>query len=212
MGLGAEIDEQEDGGGKRKMTPRRHLLFVLGIVATATAIIFLGTPVRTQFMETQKIAAPLNEPRLVVRKKARTLDLYDGAKLIKTYSVVLGFAPEGDKGKEGDGKTPEGDFYVFTKNEKSRFHLSLGISYPAKDDAERGLERGLITKAEHDNIAKAIDTRTMPPQKTALGGEIYIHGGGTASDWTWGCVAMNNQEIEELFAAVPIGTKVEILP
>jgi len=191
---------------------RRELVVILVILAAATAILFLGTPVRMQFIEKQKTLMKLDQPRLVVRKEARVLELYDGSRLVKTYSVVLGFAPEGDKEKEGDGKTPEGEFYVFTKNAKSQFHLSLGISYPAKDDAIRGLQSGVISKTEHDNIAKAIDSRKMPPQKTALGGEIYIHGGGTASDWTWGCVAMNNQEIEELFEAVPVGTRVEIRP
>jgi murein L,D-transpeptidase YafK len=191
---------------------KRELVVILVILAAATAILFLGTPVRMQFIEKQKTLMKLDQPRLVVRKEARVLELYDGSRLVKTYSVVLGFAPEGDKEKEGDGKTPEGEFYVFTKNAKSQFHLSLGISYPAKDDAVRGLHSGVISKTEHDNIAKAIDSRKMPPQKTALGGEIYIHGGGTASDWTWGCVAMNNQEIEELFEAVPVGTRVEIRP
>jgi len=191
---------------------KRELVVILVILAAATAILFLGTPVRMQFIEKQKTLMKLDQPRLVVRKEARVLELYDGSRLVKTYSVVLGFAPEGDKEKEGDGKTPEGEFYVFTKNAKSQFHLSLGISYPAKDDAIRGLQSGVISKTEHDNIAKAIDSRKMPPQKTALGGEIYIHGGGTASDWTWGCVAMNNQEIEELFEAVPVGTRVEIRP
>ena len=191
---------------------RRELVVILVILAAATAILFLGTPVRMQFIEKQKTLMKLDQPRLVVKKEARVLELYDGSRLVKTYSVVLGFAPEGDKEKEGDGKTPEGEFYVFTKNAKSQFHLSLGISYPAKDDAIRGLQSGVISKTEHDNIAKAIDSRKMPPQKTALGGEIYIHGGGTSSDWTWGCVAMNNREIEELFEAVPVGTRVEIRP
>ena len=191
---------------------RRHLLLILVILAAAAAVLLLGAPARMQFMENHKLASPLQEPRLVVRKKARTLELYDGEKFVKSYSVVLGFAPEGDKEIEGDGKTPEGKFYVFTKNRQSKFHLSLGISYPEKDDAKRGLAAGLITIPEHDDIAKAIESGKMPPQKTALGGEIYIHGGGTASDWTWGCVAMNNAEIEELFETVPVGTAVEILP
>ena len=191
---------------------RRHLLVILVILAAAAAVLLLGAPARMQFMEKHKLASPLKEPRLVVRKKARTLELYDGRKFIKSYSVVLGFAPDGDKEVEGDGKTPEGKFYVFTKNRQSKFHLSLGISYPAKDDAERGLANGLITKSEHDDISTAIESGKMPPQKTALGGEIYIHGGGTSSDWTWGCVAMNNAEIEELFETVPVGTLVEILP
>jgi murein L,D-transpeptidase YafK len=154
----------------------------------------------------------LKDPQIIIRKKRRTLEVYDGGKLIKTFTVVLGFAPAGDKEIEGDGKTPEGEFYVFTKNAESKFHLSLGLSYPAKEDAKRGLDAGVITKSELDEIVSAIDNKTMPPQKTALGGEIYIHGGGTESDWTWGCVALKNEEIEELFTAIPVGTLVTIKP
>lgn len=153
----------------------------------------------------------LTEPRIVIKKAARKLQIFDGRKLVKTYTVVLGFSAKGDKEIEGDGRTPEGEFYVFTKNPESRFHLSLGLSYPAKDDAKRGLTTGLITKEEYVEIDKAIDEGGMPPQKTKLGGEIYIHGGGTASDWTDGCVALKNEEISEIFAIIPVGTKVKIL-
>ena len=154
----------------------------------------------------------LERPRIVIRKSARTLEVFDGKKLVKTYNMVLGFTPTGDKEVEGDGRTPEGKFYVFTKNPKSRFHLSLGVSYPAKDDAERGLSKGLITKQERDEIVKAIDDKKMPLQKTALGGEVYIHGGGTLTDWTDGCIALTNEQIEELFNVIPVGTEVVILP
>ena len=154
----------------------------------------------------------MKSARIVITKSKRTLDLYDGSGLIKSYKMVLGFTPVGDKQVEGDGRTPEGNFYVFTKNAESRFHLSLGISYPASQDAERGLENKLITAGEGDSIRKAIAEKAMPPQKTALGGEIYIHGGGIRSDWTDGCVALKDEEIRQLFDAVPIGTRVTIKP
>lgn len=154
----------------------------------------------------------LKSPKLIVKKGERKLYLYDGEKLIKTYAIALGFAPEGDKEREGDGKTPEGEFYVFTKNPKSRFYLSLGLSYPNMEAAERGLKTKLISKAEYNSIVKAIKEKRMPPQKTALGGEIYIHGGGTENDWTWGCTALENEEIKELFDVLPVGTVVVIKP
>ena len=154
----------------------------------------------------------LENPRLVVKKSERTLEIFDGDKLLKTYKIVLGFAPEGDKEQEGDGKTPLGEFYVFTKNEKSRFYLSLGLSYPSIDDAARGLKENLISPEEHAAIVKAVNEKRMPPQNTRLGGEIYIHGGGIEKDWTWGCVALKNEEMKELFDAVPAGAKVTILP
>ena len=153
-----------------------------------------------------------SDPRIVIRNEKRTLESYDGEVLKKTYAIALGFAPSGDKETEGDGKTPEGEFYVFTKNPQSKFHLSIGVSYPSTDDAQRGFEKGLITKTERDAIVAAIDAKKMPPQKTKLGGEIYIHGGGTGRDWTWGCVALTNEDIDELYAAIPVGAKVTILP
>jgi len=154
----------------------------------------------------------LKDPKVIIKKKLRTLEVYDDGRLIKSFKVVLGFAPAGDKEIEGDGKTPEGEFYVFIKNPESRFHLSLGLSYPSSDDAKRGFANGLISKIERDQIATAIENGKMPPQKTALGGEIYIHGGGVDSDWTNGCIALKNEDIEELFSSVPVGTKVIILP
>ncbi len=152
----------------------------------------------------------LQQPSLVIRKSERVLEVYEGDRLVRTFTTVLGFSPEMDKEVEGDGRTPEGEFYVFTKNPKSRFHLSLGLSYPAPDDAERGFAGGLITREERDAILKAAGEKGMPPQNTRLGGEIYIHGGGAARDWTDGCIALENEEMTELFNAVPVGTRVTI--
>jgi murein L,D-transpeptidase YafK len=154
----------------------------------------------------------LKDPNVKVFKSARRVRLFDGVELIKSYRIVLGVDPHGDKQIEGDGRTPEGDFYVFTKNPESKFHLSLGLSYPGLEDAERGLKQNLISQAEYDEITAAIAEKRMPLQKTKLGGEIYIHGGGIESDWTDGCVALDNAEMAELFEAIPVGAKVTIMP
>lgn len=190
---------------------RLALVFLLALLVSA-GVVLLAIAQSNIMSETTIDLSQLKDPRIVIRKTKRMLEVFDGNKLIKMYTVVLGFTPTGDKEIEGDGKTPEGEFYVFTKNTESRFHLSLGISYPARDDAERGLKANLITREEHDSIANSIADKGMPLQKTKLGGEIYIHGGGIAEDWTDGCVALKNEEIEELFAAIPIGTQVTILP
>jgi murein L,D-transpeptidase YafK len=153
---------------------------------------------------------PLADARIVVQKSARRLTLYAGSERVRVYSVVLGFEPVGDKEKQGDGRTPEGAFYVCMKNERSRFYLSLGLSYPNSEDAERGLRDKLITRAQHDQILHAIEQKGKPPWNTSLGGEIFIHGGGTTNDWTAGCVALDNEKIKELFDAVPLGTTVII--
>lgn len=175
------------------------------------ALILLVFPLSDAMTQNTKLA-DLKEPRLVIKKSKRQLLVFDADRLVKTYRMGLGFSPDGTKSVEGDGKTPEGEFYVFTKNPNSRFHLSLGISYPGIDDAKRGLEQGLITQTEYDEIAAAIAEKRMPLQKTKLGGEIYIHGGGISGDWTEGCVALDNAEMTELFEAIAIGTPVIVFP
>ena len=203
-------------GAKRKIA-----IVVASVLALAGVISFGLVSSRMQEMvsrlsktnETTSTALPrLSNPRIVVKKRERILEVFDGNKLVKTYPIGLGFAPEGDKEKEGDGRTPEGDFYIFLKNPKSKFHLSDGVSYPSKEDAARGLAGGLITKLQHDQIVKAIDTGKMPLQKTALGGEIYLHGGGAGRDWTWGCIALADADVEEIYNAVEVGVKITILP
>jgi len=154
----------------------------------------------------------MEEIRVEIHKKERTLRVYNGKSLIKTFAIALGFAPDGGKQVEGDGRTPEGGFYVFTKNPESKFHLSLGLSYPSVDDAERGVKENLISNGESDSIKKAISEKRKPLQYTKLGGEIYIHGGGVESDWTDGCIALKNEEIAELFELIPVGAVVEIHP
>lgn len=155
---------------------------------------------------------PINDPHIIVYKSARRLELYSGKTLLHTYRVGLGFNPVADKQREGDGATPEGEFYVFVKNNKSAYYLSLGVSYPNAEDAARGLREGLITKAQHDAILEAIRKKKAPPQYTKLGGLIYIHGNGAGRDWTWGCVALENEDMKELYDAVSVGTRVTIKP
>jgi hypothetical protein len=155
---------------------------------------------------------PLVNPKIVVRKGARRLTLFSGGEAVREYPVALGFNPEGDKVRQGDGRTPEGTFYVCVKNERSAFHLSLGLSYPDGEDAERGLRDRLITRGQYERITRALKRKQRPPWDTPLGGEIFIHGGGAAGDWTWGCIALENDAVRELFDAVPMGTTVRIEP
>ncbi len=160
----------------------------------------------------QKLSLPLRNPKIVVKKRDRQLLLFSDGKVVRTYRIGLGLSPLGDKVRQGDRRTPEGDFYIFTKNNQSAFYLSLGVSYPNAAHAARGLRDGLITKAQYDAIMRAVNAGKTPPQHTALGGDIYIHGNGAGSDWTWGCVALENEDVRELFDAVSVGTPVSILP
>jgi murein L,D-transpeptidase YafK len=161
---------------------------------------------------TGALSLPLESPRILVKKAERRLFLYSGGKLVRTYRIGLGLSPVGDKVRQGDRRTPEGDFYIFTKNDKSAFYLSLGISYPNAAHANRGLRDSLINKGQYDTIIQALNAGKTPPQNTKLGGDIYIHGNGARSDWTWGCVALEDEDIRELFNAVAVGTPVTIKP
>lgn len=137
--------------------------------------------------------------QIVVVKSTRTMTLMQHDQVVKTYRVALGAVPTGAKQKHGDHKTPEGDYVISGKNPRSQYHLSLRISYPNAVDRERARKLGV-----------------------APGGDIMIHGvmpeyawlGSRQSetDWTDGCIAVSNQEIEEIFKLVPVGTKVQIKP
>lgn len=156
------------------------------------------------------LALPVGNLRIVVTKSKRLLQLFSEGREVRTYRVGLGLSPVEDKSRAGDRRTPEGEFYICLKNSRSQFYLSLGLSYPNQRHAERGLRDGLITRAQYDQITGAMTRKRVPPQNTRLGGEIFIHGNGSQSDWTWGCVALDNRDIGELFDAVPVGTPVTI--
>ncbi len=136
---------------------------------------------------------------IVVEKANRTLTLYAGKKVVKAYRIALGGNPEGHKEQEGDSRTPEGRYTIDAKNPKSSFHLSLHISYPDKRDRVRARRKGV-----------------------SPGGAIMIHGTphylsalqavGAYPDWTAGCIAVTNDEIEEIYRMVPIGTPITIKP
>jgi murein L,D-transpeptidase YafK len=172
--------------------------------------------------QTRQSGAPEARYRILIKKSERKLYLYalEGGKekLAKTYQIALGNNPTGTKRRQGDGATPEGDYYITHKNSRSNFYLSLGVSYPNVVDADKGLKEGLITKAQHKAIIDAINAGTKPPQNTRLGGDIFIHGGGTGKlfgvvrDWTLGCVALENDEVKELFETIPVKTPVKIIP
>ncbi len=145
--------------------------------------------------------------RITVEKQKRRLTLTDGDRTLFSCAVALGSAPTGPKQRAGDGKTPEGEYYVCLKK-MGKYGPSLGVSYPSEADARLfGAEDGLIAC-----IRARAQTKERPPWGTAMGGEIYIHGGGTDSDWTAGCIALNDADAERLYALVPAGTGIIILP
>lgn len=136
---------------------------------------------------------------LIVYKSKRQMEAYFDGKLLKVYKISLGRNPIGDKQFEGDKKTPEGVYYINAKNPKSGYHKNLGISYPDKEDVK---------------ISKTIGKPS--------GGDVKIHGLKNGQsfiskfqrwyDWTAGCIAVTNEEVDELYETVDIGTKIEIKP
>ncbi len=188
--------------------PRDDVRELIGIL-----VYTLDANYRAPKAETMKI----EHPRVIVSKSGRTLQLFDGNSLVKTYSCITG-GNAGDKEIEGDRKTPIGTFHIVYKNPQSKFHLSLGLDYPNVEDADRGLAAGLITKAQHDQILAALraDLSVAENQdklwKTPLGGEIFLHGHAEGRTGTAGCVALANNDIEELYAILPVGTEVQIAP
>jgi len=151
-------------------------------------------------------------PKIYVLKADRRLWLVQDKTLVRDYHIGLGPSPRGDKYYRGDGRTPEGEYFVCSKNSSSQYYKSLGISYPDPNHAESALSCGMISFNDYCTIKKASDTMKMPPANTALGGQVMIHGGGCYADWTLGCVALSNSAIDELFSVVPIGTRIYIMP
>ena len=141
----------------------------------------------------------LQADHIVIVKSARSLTLLRHGRVLKTYKVALGSDPVGLKTREGDGKTPEGQYRISEKNEHSQFHLSLRISYPNEADRQRAKKLGV-------NPGGDIFIHGLPPHWAWLGAAHR------EKDWTAGCIAVTNAEIEEIWASVPVGTPVEIKP
>lgn len=180
------------------------------------------TPLQTA-LRAHSVGRPKNIS-LEIDKSQRLMKLFVDGNMVKSYPVGLGKVPDGPKIRQGDRHTPEGKYYVCEKNPRSRFYLSLKISYPNISDAQRGLEDGLINQSTYQRIVNSINTRTAPPMNTRLGGNICIHSGGAGKlykngsskpymdirDWTAGCVALEKSDIQELFNFIPVGTPVII--
>lgn len=144
--------------------------------------------------------------RIVIEKALRRLTLLDEEMgEILRCPVGLGRCPVGPKQWEGDGKTPEGTYFVCLKKQ-GKHGPSLGISYPNVADAGRaGVDAALIACIRAREAAGE-----RPPWGTTLGGEIYIHGGGATRDWTAGCIALSDADAERLYQLTPLGTAIEI--
>lgn len=136
---------------------------------------------------------------IIIQKSKRTMKLYQGLELIKEYKVSLGFEPKGHKEEEGDGKTPEGEYKIIHKNPHSKFHKSLQISYPSICDTKAAQKRG-VSPGNHIMI------HGLKKEYSKLG-KLHL-----LKNWTHGCIAVTNSEIDEIWNITPIGTKIFIIP
>lgn len=159
-------------------------------------------------------AAGFGYPVIEIWKAERRMQLRDGDTVLREFRVSLGREPRTAKELRGDHRTPVGRYYVSLKKAGSRFHRFLGINYPNLDDAERGYRHGLISAGEWADIYLANLRRDAPPSATVLGGYVGIHGFGgrpyVPIDWTEGCIAISDDEVEFLFDQTPLGTPVVI--
>ncbi len=166
-------------------------------------------PVRVDYLTT---VAEIVTPEIYVYKEKRRLYVIQSNVLVRDYPIGLGFHPSGDKEREGDGRTPEGDFLICQKNPASRFAKALVLNYPDRSHAERAFFAGVLSPPEFKEILIAAERGAKPPMDTLLGGQIYIHAGGANRDWTNGCVALYNSDMDELFKIASTGTPVHIRP
>ena len=173
---------------------RRYMIGIAAVCAVALSglLVWANWP-------GEPLAAEAIADRIVVWKSKRQLELYAHGKVLKRYAVSLGSNPTGPKMREGDKRTPEGLYAVESHNPQSSFHRALKVSYPAAADRFAAAQRGV-----------------------SPGGDIMIHGMRNGLgligrlhrrlDWTAGCIAVTNPEIEEIYLAAPDGTPIEIHP
>ena len=149
-----------------------------------------------------------------VWKGRHEMVLEAGDRALRTFPVALGKEPTAGKVLRGDGRTPEGTYYICEKRPQSQFRRFLGISYPNRDDADRAFAEHLISASQWADIFFANERQITPPQETVLGGRVGIHGYGGRKplpvDWTAGCIAVSDDDIDYLYDRVPLGTRVVI--
>ena len=143
--------------------------------------------------------APSHADSILILKKEHVLELLAGGKVIRTYKVALGTGGLAPKEREGDARTPEGHYVIDSRNAASQYHKALHISYPNPDDRRRSASLGV-------SPGGAVMIHGLPNGKGYIGPAHRLY------DWTLGCIAVTDPEIDEIWALVPVGTRVEIRP
>jgi murein L,D-transpeptidase YafK len=161
---------------------------------TLLAVLCAAGAANGQVPEEKKIV-----DRIVVMKSARTMTLESRGQRLKTYRVALGGQPVGAKQQQGDHKTPEGEYFVDAKNAHSQFYMALHLSYPSSEDRATARKLGVSPGGD-------VETHGLGKKYGWIGARHRL------TDWTDGCIAVTNEEIEDIFRAVSVGTHVEIKP
>jgi len=177
----------------------RSPIAIIAAAALPCALLFLSGMDYLDRTVPAMAAADAQATKIVVDKKARKLMLLHDTDVLKTYDVSLGRAPVGTKQQEGDSRTPEGRYLVDAKNPGSRFHLALHVSYP--DAADRDRARRLGVSPGGDIMVHGL--------RNGLGWLGRLH---LAVDWTDGCIAVTDSQVEEIWSLVAVGTPIDIRP
>lgn len=172
---------------------KHYLKLTLGVLLLTVALV-----ISYYFIPDPKLPTGSKVDKILVEKNKRKMHVYSEGKKLKSYTISLGFRPKGKKHFEGDGKTPEGKYFIVSKNTRSIAHKSFGISYPNAADKKYAAQRG-----------------------KSAGGHIMIHGmmNGLGYwgkfhrfiDWTGGCIAVTNSEMDDLFQHVEVGCEIKIV-
>lgn len=182
------------------------------IVAAAVMVVMIGLLALPSPLRAQGGAGA--DTSIHIWKSRRQLELHQGDAVIATFPVALGLDPRSGKRFRGDNRTPEGRYFITEKKPASRFRRFLGLSYPNIEDADRGYADRLIDAAQWASIFVAISRGVPPPWHTSLGGWVGIHGFGGRPfahvDWTEGCIAVSDDDIDYIYDSVSVGTPVLI--
>lgn len=200
------------------MVLRRALMMIALCAFFGTALFNVGR-VQAASLDVRDLTTQ-QDTVVIVEKSVNKMTVFYQGKALKSFTVVSGVNDQGDKQRQGDNRTPEGRFFI-TEKERLNDHPYLGkkwlgLSYPDPVHAQRGVENNLININQYREIVRANEQKVQPPQNTALGGWIGIHGGRedltkARINWTEGCLALQDADLEELYRLVDYGTPVVIL-
>jgi len=157
---------------------------------------------------------------IVILRSEHLLQVKKNDIILRSFTAAFGSGGNKTKRQQGDYITPKGSYKISNIRSSGRFHLFMQINYPSIEDADRGLKNYIITQQQYQAIVSAHNKNKLPPQNTALGGIIGLHGIGVETqdkldihqfaDWTQGCIALRNDEIDDLKRYIKVGTKVTI--